>query len=114
MAGAGRAVVGVPTLGVCQGEPAHELGEFTILVRPEQDVEVVRHQAVGQQSHVVPCDGFGENTLKGDVVLVAVEDGQPGIGSVEGVVHEAALRCSSWSRHRPRVRDQARRVKIGS
>ena len=60
MTGAGRSVVRMPPLGVRHGEPAHEPEEVAILVGPEQDVEVVGHQAVSQQSHVMAHDRLRE------------------------------------------------------
>ena len=40
-------VMGVPALGVGQGQPPHEVGEVPIAVGPEQEVEVIGQHAVG-------------------------------------------------------------------
>jgi hypothetical protein len=99
VAGSGRVAVGVPALGVRHGEPAHERGEVAIGARPEQEMKVVGHHAIGQQPHVLTRDGLGEDSLECGVITVGLEEGQAGVAAVEGVVDEAALRRSSWSWH---------------
>jgi hypothetical protein len=114
MTGAGRSVVRMPPLGVRHGEPAHEPGEVAILAGPEQDVEVVGHQAVSQQPHVTAHHRLREDALECRIFLVGLEDSQPGIGPIQGVVDEATFRRSSWSWHVLRIRDDERGVKNGS
>jgi len=72
------------------------------------------HQAVGQQPQIIERDGLSENSLERHKVLVSLEDGQPDVGPVEGVVDQAALRRSSWSWHALKIRDLERHVKNGS
>lgn len=38
--------MGVPTLGVCYGNPAHDLGEFSILAGPQKQMKVIGHETV--------------------------------------------------------------------
>jgi hypothetical protein len=63
-------------------------------------MKVVRKQTVSQQPHIKTRNGLGEDSLKGRVILVGLEDSQPGIGPVKSVIEEAALRRSSsvWAR----------------
>src|SRR5205814_4742552 len=89
--------------GVRHGEPAHEAGEVTILAGPEQEVEVVGHEARGQQPHVRARDGLGEDALECGIIPFGPEESQAGVGPVEGVVDEAALPRSSWAWHVPQV-----------
>jgi hypothetical protein len=49
-----------PLLGVGQGEPAHEPGEVAVRPRPDDEMEVVGHDAVGEQSHVVAIHRLGQ------------------------------------------------------
>jgi hypothetical protein len=97
VSGTGRPVVGVPALGMCHGEPAHKAGEVAVLARPEQEMEVVGHQAVSQQSHVVAGDCLGQNSLERCIVTVIVKDGRARVGSVEGMIDESAFSRSWWS-----------------
>ncbi len=113
MTGAGRSVVRIPPLGVRHGEPAHEPGEVAILAGPQQDTYVVRHQAVIQQSHVM-AHHHHEDALGCRIILVGLEDSQPGVGPIQGVVDEATFRRSSWSWHVLRIRDDERGIKNGS
>ncbi len=114
MTGAGRSVVRTSPLGERHGEPAHEPGEVAILTWPEQDVEVVGHQAVSQQSHVMAHHRLREDALECRIILVGLKDSQPGVGPIQGVVDEATFRRSSWSWHVLRIQDDERGVRNGS
>jgi hypothetical protein len=94
----------MPPPGVRHGEPAHEPGAVAILTGPKQDVEVVGHQAVSQQSHVMAHHRLREDALERRIILVGLEDSQPGVGPIQGVVDEATFRRSSWSWHVLRIR----------
>jgi hypothetical protein len=94
VAGAGRVVVSVPSLGVRHGEPAHELREVAIGARPEQEMEVVGHHAIGQQPHVITRDGLGEDSLECGVIPVGLKESQAGVAAVEDVINEAPFRRS--------------------
>jgi hypothetical protein len=77
-AGAVRPVTGVRALGVGHGQPAHEGGDVAILAGPQQQMEVVGHEAVRQQSHVEAGDSLLQDPL------IIVEDRQSRIiGSQE-------------------------------
>ena len=67
-------------------------GEVAILAGPQQQVEVVGHQAVGQQSHVEAGDGLLQDPLERGIVVIIVEDSQSGISPVQGMVDQAAFR----------------------
>ncbi len=43
-----------------------------------------------------------------EIILVGLEDSQPGVGWLQGVVDEATFRRSSWSWHVRRVGDDKR------
>jgi hypothetical protein len=104
----------MPPLGVRHGEPAHEPGGVAILAGPEQDAEVAAHQAVSQQSHVMAQHRLREDALECRISLIGLEDSQPGVGPIQGVVDEATFRRSSWSWHVLRIRDDERGVTNGS
>ena len=58
---------------VGDGHPAEHLGEFFILARPEEEVPVIRHQAVGGDANAGLSVGFGENLFERGVVRGLVE-----------------------------------------
>ncbi len=49
-----------------------------------------------------------ENVLECRISLVGLEDSQPGVGPIQGVVDEATFRRSSWYWHVLRIRDDER------
>ncbi len=115
MTGGGRSVVRMrPPLGVRHGESAHEPEEVAILAGPQQDAEVVGHQAVSQQPHLMAFHRLRQDALERRIILVGLEDSQPGVGPIQGVVDEATFRRSSWSWHVLRTRDDERGVENGS
>ena len=95
MASSSRVLVGLPSLGGRHGEPMHERVEVAIGTRPEQEMEVVGHHAIGQPPHVITRDGLGDDSLECGVILVGFKESQAGIAAVESVVDEANLRRSS-------------------
>jgi hypothetical protein len=72
--GASTVVVGVPTHGMRQRQPVQKVGQFTVLARPEDEVKMVGHQAVGQDSEGQLVFGLAEYPFKGGVVAVFVEE----------------------------------------
>jgi len=58
----------MPALRMRDGNPPQHLGQLHISSRPEQDVPVIRHEAIGRDAYVSPVVGLGQNLLKGGVV----------------------------------------------
>ncbi len=88
VAAADVVIVGVPALGVRQGQPAEEARQLPGLLRPQDEVPVVGHQAVGQQAGGGVGLGFFQDALEGPVVLVLEEEGAAAVAAVEGVVDQ--------------------------
>ena len=74
-AGAGGVAVGVPALGVGDGEKPHELAEVAVGFGPEDHVPVVGHQAVGEDADGEDFEGTFDHPFHGEIVGVIVEDG---------------------------------------
>ena len=55
---------------------------FTVPARPDDQVPVVGHEAVGQKPGPRAFDRLFQNPLERLIVLVALEDGHPGLGAV--------------------------------
>jgi hypothetical protein len=81
------------------GHPGHEPRQITIVLRPEQQMPVVGHQAIGQQSHQDALDAFFQNPLEG-LVISGLLDRQPRVGTVEHMINQSALGGSWRSSHR--------------
>ena len=89
----------MPALGVSQGQPLHELGEVTIAARPEQEVEMIGHQAIGQQPHGVPGQCFSQDPFECSEIAAVLKDGKPGVGTVKRVINKSALGSAQRSSH---------------
>jgi hypothetical protein len=61
-------------------------------------MEMVGHEAIGQQTHGNPFTGFAKQLDEGGEVAVFVEDGAAIVAPVEDVVAKAALgsSCGAW------------------
>lgn len=101
VAGAGRAVVGVPTLGMGEGEPAEEIGDLAVLalLGPDDHVPMVGHDRVSEDSQRRSLVGLGEDLLEGFVVGLLLEDGRARIGAIEDVVNVTADNGTRAPRH---------------
>jgi hypothetical protein len=95
--------VRVPALRVGERQPAHEPRQVAVAVGPDQEVEVVGHQAIAEQAHPMQSHRFGQDAFEGQVVAIIVEDGEPGIGAVQGVVDQSAFCGAGWSSHASRL-----------
>ena len=63
---------------------------------PEEQVEMVGHQAVGIEAEGISDLGFGQVVEEGLVVGVVVEDDLSVVAAVDGVVEQAVI-VKSWS-----------------
>ena len=97
MASASRPVLGVPAQVWVMVSQRHEGREVAILAGPQEQMEVVGHEAVGQQSYVEAGDGALQDPLERGIVVIIVEESQSRISPVKGMVDQATLRGTSWS-----------------
>ncbi len=109
---AGVFVVGVPALGVGLLEPFHEVGDFSAFVfsGPEEEVEVVGHDDVGEESEVEAEDGLFEDGFEGGVIGIGVEDSGAGGGAVHDVVDDVAGEDAGFAGHGVRIAGECGRV----
>src|SRR5262249_22720786 len=91
--------VGMPALGVGQRQPADQPREFAILPRPNHQVPMIGHEAIGQQPSLRALHGLEQDPLKRLVVSLVIEDAHPRIGPIEHVIHETALSGAMRSSH---------------
>src|ERR1700693_5975571 len=83
---------------VRRGQPQHVTAEIPVLTRPQQQVKMVAHQAIGQQAHVGAFPGLAEELHEGGAVAVLVKDSPAAIASIEDVVAVSAqcIACAAW------------------
>src|SRR5271166_4895526 len=111
VASTGRMAMGMPPLRVGHGEPAHELRQVPVLSRPDHQMKMVGHHAIGQQPHVIPRHRLADCPLEGRVIVLVTEDRQPRIGAIQRVVNQPSLGSSRWSTHAVSLPRTAHRVR---
>ena len=92
-------VLPMVTADVARREPLHPVAEIAVFSRPEDEVEVIGQQAIGQQPHVAGVGFLAKKLDELGIVAGLVEDLGPGISAVENVVTKASGRCSGGSWH---------------
>lgn len=80
-------------------QPLHPPREVAVAVGPQDEVEVVGHQAVGEQSHGQPQTRLADDAEEGLVVLRLVEDLGAGVAAIQDVVAKPALAGPPGARH---------------
>lgn len=98
--------MGMPPLCVGEGQPASEAGKILVFFGPDDQVPVIRQDAIGQQPHVDPLDRLMEDIFKGLVVAIFLKNSHPRIGAVEDMINNSAAGISSWSSHATNLREK--------
>ena len=96
---AGGLVVLVVAADVCREQPLHPAGEIAVLARPEDQVKMVRHQAVTQEPHRNDFVGGVEETDEGLIIRPLVKHPLPGVPATENVVTISAGGVAVGSGH---------------
>jgi len=97
---AARVVPAVVAPNVRCKQPLHPPTQLTISVRPDHQVEVVRHQTPSQDPHRRACTGLLNKLDEPLVVVIIVKHILPRVASVQNVVANPSDRssCGSWDR----------------
>ena len=95
-----RLIVAMVAADVARREPLHPVAEIAVFSRPEDHVEVIGQQAIGQQPHLVGIGCLAKQFDELGIIAGLVEDFGPGISAVENVITKAAGRCPGGSWHR--------------
>jgi hypothetical protein len=85
--------------GVGGEQPVHAGAEVAVAGRPDSEVEVVGHQAKGQEAHREGGHSLGEQANEAVVVSLSVEDLGAAVTTVEGVVAKASWRRARGGSH---------------
>ena len=94
----------VPSLGMSEREPVHELRKLLIGTRPHDQVPMIRHNRECQEAHVEALFGFGEDLDKHAIIFGVNKQAISPARSVEDVMRYASRSCASSSRHLGRCR----------
>jgi hypothetical protein len=72
------------------GDPPQHLRELPITSRPEQEVPVIRHQAIGGDAYPGLVVGFSENLLKRSVVSWLLKQRESSDTTVQDMIGEVS------------------------
>ena len=100
VAGSRCAVGLVPSLGVGDGDPVHEVCQVAVGAGPEYEVEAVAHNTIARKTHGETVDALGEDLFEGQEITFLFEYTQAAVGTVECVINDVTLGYSPWSRHK--------------
>jgi hypothetical protein len=65
------------------GDPPQHLGEFPIMSRPEEEMPVIWHQAIGRDPYPGLGVGFSQNLLDRSIVSRLLEQREPPNSTVQ-------------------------------
>ena len=85
-------------VGACQ--PMHETREAVVGFGPDDEVPVIRHDAVGEDSHPEAHGCLGDESEEVTVIVGRMEDDRVLDGAVENVKDESSRRAARASGHR--------------
>ena len=91
--------MGVVTHGVRADHPTHEPPHFPVYERSRHEMEVVGHQLLRKQLHLIDLQGFMKGLLEGELIRFLVKNGRPQISSIQRLVNSPGLVRSRCSRH---------------
>jgi hypothetical protein len=89
----------VPTSNMCRGQSVHISGEIAMPSRSEQEMPVIRHEAVCKETHVNGFVSIKHHPLKGRVVAAIFEYGHACIATIDDVKYVAGGLDSRSARH---------------
>ena len=77
----------------------HPAVEVAVLAWPKREVEVIGHEAVGQDSHRLAQGGFGHHLDQSVVVVGCVKHSSACVAAIEVMVGESTQTSSRGARH---------------
>ena len=81
-------------------QPMHPAAEVAVVMRPQRQVEVIGHQAVGEDAQGVTQARLGHHPQERLMVLLFMEDLGTAIAAIQHMITKAAGRSTQGSRHR--------------
>ena len=80
-------------------KPLHPSTQVAVPPRPEHQVEVIGHEAIGEDSHRPPSTGFIDEAHERLVVLRLVEHPRASVAAIDHVITDIADRSPCRPRH---------------
>ncbi len=79
-----------PTLGVRQRQPLHERGQLAVLLRPEDQVPMIGHNAPVENADGHSAMRKEQHTFEREEIIVFFEQPQAAVGSIQDVIDQSA------------------------
>jgi len=99
----------MPALRMRDRDPPQHLGELPIMSRPEEEMPMIRHQAIGGDPYPSLGMGLGQNLLKGDVVRRLLKQREPPDQTVQDMIRKISS-CKGGRRGIPPLYQFLKRV----
>jgi len=80
-------------------DPPHQSPQRDVGPRPDDQMPVIGHQAVSQQSHWITLQPLDQHLLEGVVVALRVKQSQASVPPIEDMVDHPSFNGSSGSWH---------------
>lgn len=87
--GPSRVMVRMPALRMRDRDPPPHLGELPIMSRPEEEMPMLRHQAIGGDPYPGLAMGLGQNLPKGGVVRRLLKQREPPDTTVQDMIRRS-------------------------
>ena len=87
--GAGAMMMRMPALRMRDRDPAEHLGEFAIMPRPEEEMPMIGHEAIGCDANLGLSVGLSENFLKRGVVRGLLEQPESADTPIQDMIGES-------------------------
>lgn len=71
---------------VCSQQPVHPPTQVPIVMRPEREMEMIRHETIRQESHGHSLTGLPQQTAERLMVSVLIKDFSTTIAAIDDVV----------------------------
>ena len=99
MAGSRRMVMRVPAHRVRVRDATQKRGQLAVLHRPQHEMPMIGHHAIGQNFHGELLVRFADHPLERLVVRVLLKQRQAGDGAIQRVVDQSLRSMTSDPRH---------------
>ncbi len=107
MAASQRMVMSMPTHGMGLREPLREGREFPLPPRPNDEVPMIGHQAIGEQPGRMRLQRLAQHAFKGLVVAIFLKQRQARNGPVQHVIDVTRSRSTGNTGHALTIRTHA-------
>jgi len=82
----GGVVMGMPALRMRDGDPTEDFRKFPVLPGPEEEMPMIRHEAIGGNADLGLGVGLGENLFKGGVISGCLKERESSDTTIQDVI----------------------------